>query len=160
MNKYLFADIDGVLNTYAGVMTSERLHGEDTYGMSDTEIWDINAITAFRYVQDQIPDLKIVIHSSWRRTHSVSDFKEIFKKVGLNPDQIVDITHIELSKPESISDYIAVNSIQNFVIIDDVYMGNEAHQTTPNPFNGMNFSTVADVFEILGLDIKIPVILF
>jgi hypothetical protein len=64
LHRFLFLDIDGVLNT---IQHSEYLidHDEDESD-EDGAIFDPEAIANLAYIINQVPDVKIVISSSWR----------------------------------------------------------------------------------------------
>ena len=64
MDRYLFLDIDGVLNT---IRYNDYLieHGEVETD-EDGAIFDPEAIANLAYIVKNVPDLKIVITSTWR----------------------------------------------------------------------------------------------
>lgn len=64
--NYLFLDIDGVLNSYSGLI---KRGGQGLVGIFDEheEVLD--------WVLQKMPDLKIVISSTWRISKSLDDFK-------------------------------------------------------------------------------------
>lgn len=64
LHRFLFLDIDGVLST---IQHSEYLidHEEDESD-EDGAIFDPEAIANLAYIINQVPDVKIVISSSWR----------------------------------------------------------------------------------------------
>lgn len=64
IQRYLFLDIDGVLNT---IRYSEDLidHDEDEYD-EDGSIFDPKAVANLAYIIENVPDVKIIISSTWR----------------------------------------------------------------------------------------------
>lgn len=83
MNRYVFLDIDGVLNSertvyaykrliYAGMM-KDKLSGN----APPNPYFDPVAVNLLRYAQE-ITEFKIVISSSWRYTFNTDDFHKLF----------------------------------------------------------------------------------
>ena len=64
LHRFLFLNIDGVLST---IHQSEYLidHGEDESD-EDGAIFDPEAVANLAYIINKVPDVKIVISSSWR----------------------------------------------------------------------------------------------
>lgn len=64
IEKYLFLDIDGVLNTNRYI---EYLYdnGDDDYD-EDGYFFDPEAVKNLKHILDSVPDTKLVISSSWR----------------------------------------------------------------------------------------------
>lgn len=62
--RYLFLDIDGVLNTwrYSDYLTD---HNEDITD-EDGAIFDPEAVANLAYIIEKVPDVKIIIFSTWR----------------------------------------------------------------------------------------------
>ena len=90
MERYLFLDIDGVLNTlnYCDFLTECG----DEYTDEDGAIFDPDAVENLAYIIKKIPNLKIVISSTWR--HKGWDWmNRIWKKRKL-PGEIYSFTPI------------------------------------------------------------------
>ena len=64
MERYLFLDIDGVLNTmrYSNYLTD---HGEDDTD-EDGALFDPEAVANLETIIKNVPDVKIIISSTWR----------------------------------------------------------------------------------------------
>ena len=64
LQRYLFLDIDGVLNT---IRYSDYLidHDEDEYD-EDGALFDPEAVANLAYIIEKVPDVKIIISSTWR----------------------------------------------------------------------------------------------
>ena len=62
--RYLFLDIDGVLNTtsYSNYLID---HNEDEVD-EDGAIFDPEAVANLAYIVEKVPDVKIIISSTWR----------------------------------------------------------------------------------------------
>jgi HAD domain in Swiss Army Knife RNA repair proteins len=96
--KVLFLDCDGVTNSKAHFLATKdfKVHGADT--LSDADLFamkrDTNANNMFvlGYILDQVPDLKIVISSSWRLHYDLESFKDLFKIFNLDGSRIIGKT--------------------------------------------------------------------
>ena len=64
MERYLFLDIDGVINS---IRYSDYLigHNEDEVD-DDGAIFDPDAVASLAYIINKVPDVKIIISSTWR----------------------------------------------------------------------------------------------
>ena len=132
-DRYLFLDIDGVLNTLDYAKACQWKDGKvrDEYGA----LFDPYTVENLKYILDSVP-VKLVISSSWK-FYGVPKLREMWKKRNL-PGTILDIT------PNTISDEMLLNAnldefqlgvcrgneikewlsrhediISNYVIIDD-----------------------------------------
>ena len=63
LQRYLFLDIDGVLNTtsYSNYLID---HNEDEVD-EDGAIFDPEAVTNLAFIIEEVPDVKIIISSTW-----------------------------------------------------------------------------------------------
>ena len=112
----IFLDIDGVLRTYKSDLEWIEKLGlpipEKQYrNFSTKSVSNINFIHSFIRC-------KIVITSNWKLYHTLDELKEIFKKQGIQPE-VIDVTGISTSRGEEISDWLSVNDVDNWVVIDD-----------------------------------------
>lgn len=103
-NKYLFLDIDGVL------------HPSDTY-TEGLFRWLPLLLTAI----EPYPDLKIVVHSSWRLAHR--DFQDLLSQLPQElREKVFAVTPIDQwERWKSILQYCADNTIdlEDYLILDD-----------------------------------------
>lgn len=92
MEKYLFLDFDGVLNTsrYAKRMAQERIDPFDEFGV----LFDPEAIANLKHIVDQT-NCKIILSTTWRN-EGIMRMRELWKERGL-PDEIYSMTPILLS---------------------------------------------------------------
>lgn len=125
MNKVIFLDIDGVLNsnnTFADnqewrkffcKFSNKSLKDEITYHMIDI---DLDKVFMLRDVCN-LTGAKIVISSSWRRLWYYPLTEEKLVNLGL---PIVGTTpYIKGNRGEEIRRYLQNNKVDNFVILDD-----------------------------------------
>jgi hypothetical protein len=83
--KVLFLDFDGVLNLYPAPSRSGAFHKE--------------ACINLEMLLSKVPDLKIVVSSSWR-TYGLDAVRDILKSNGIDPRRVIDVTGDEQS-PDS-----------------------------------------------------------
>ena len=64
LKRYLFLDIDGVLNTssYINNLLEKREQDHDEFGV----LFDPNTIDNLSFIINYVPDVKIIISSTWR----------------------------------------------------------------------------------------------
>lgn len=82
MNKYVFLDFDGVLNTekYQTQLRLEGKYGWDKYG----QLFDPEAVGNLKRILDSIPDCWIIIESSWK-AEGLKRMKQMWKDRGHLP---------------------------------------------------------------------------
>jgi hypothetical protein len=92
MDRYLFLDFDGVLNTgrYAKLMKNEGIDPFDEYGA----VFDSEAIASLKLIVEQT-NCKIILSSTWRN-EGIMRMRELWKDRGL-PGEIYSMTPILLS---------------------------------------------------------------
>lgn len=86
--KILFLDFDGVLNTenYQVQLRKEGRTGRDC----DGPLFDPNAVRNLKRIHDAVPDVRIVIESSWK-VDGFSQLRRMWERRGL-PGRIHDVT--------------------------------------------------------------------
>lgn len=93
-HRYLFLDVDGVLNSertvaaYGKLTHAGRVKQDMLTGNTPEPMWDEVAIKLLRAAQELI-GFKIVISSTWRKTFSLQDFHTIFDLYGWDTRGIV-----------------------------------------------------------------------
>ena len=92
MEKYLFLDFDGVLNTgkYAKQMKHEGIDPFDEFGA----LFDPEAIANLKHIVE-LTGCKIILSSTWRN-EGIMRMRELWKERGL-PGEIYSMTPILLS---------------------------------------------------------------
>jgi hypothetical protein len=53
---------------------------------------DAKNVWVLKYILEQVPDLQIVLSTSWRNHFELGQFKELFKHYGLDGERIIDKT--------------------------------------------------------------------
>ena len=132
MKKFVFLDIDGVLNCESFI---HKLHKEKLNHMSDyetirdiTETFMPSAIENLNNLIEQT-GAEIVVSSSWRKLYTLKQLRGILKKNGFKyPEIIIDKTpnfnvqwNVEYCRGEEIYRWLEDKDYLNhsFVILDD-----------------------------------------
>ena len=121
MNKIIFLDFDGVLNTehYQGLLQYQGKPWQDEYGA----FFDPKAVKQLKRIIDAT-DADIVIESSWKYL-GLDAMKELWEVRNL-PGTIIDITPSLLGKNKGveIASWLSKYAKQDirYVIIDDEYV--------------------------------------
>lgn len=163
MNKYLFLDIDGVLNSERTVAAYRRL----TYagkvkqdiecGNSPQPMWDPIAVNLLRAAQQEI-GFGIIISSTWRKALSLEDFHKVFDLYGWDTRGIiVGKTGDETgTRGQQIKAWLDAHGKfpYNYCIIDDDSDMLESQQeffVKTNFRNGLKFEAFVQIFEVFGV---------
>ena len=125
--KYLFLDIDGVLNSFddykmTGKEFLKKLN-DISFILSKKQIKLLN-----RIVKEYNP--KIVLSSYWRSRYKLEEINNMLKDNGFI-GQIIGVTdeHGEEHKQRwaQIKRYMDKHKVKNFIILDDNKLGDEAY---------------------------------
>lgn len=121
--RVVFLDFDGVLNSQASFLMETRRRKKDeriTLGVQHT-LCHVCA-SNFQYFLDQVPDVKIVISSTWRVVHKLSWLKKTMKKYGIDSSRVIGVTPQTLSgyRGREISLWLMDHpEVTDYVIFDD-----------------------------------------
>lgn len=139
MNKIIFLDFDGVLNTehYQDLLQYQDKPWQDEYGA----FFDPKAVKQLKRIIDAT-DADIVVESSWKYL-GLDAMKELWKVRNL-PGTIIDITPSLLGKNKGveIASWLSKYAKQDirYVIIDDEYVILDSqlpHFILTNPYEGI-----------------------
>ena len=139
MNKIIFLDFDGVLNTehYQGLLQYQGKPRQDEYGA----FFDPKAVKQLKRIIDAT-DADIVVESSWKYL-GLDAMKELWEVRNL-PGTIIDITPSLLGKNKGveIASWLSKYAKQDirYVIIDDEYVILDSqlpHFILTNPYEGI-----------------------
>lgn len=134
--KVLFLDFDGVLNSH---QSATFWHNKRDQSKWENEMYSSWHGTLKEYIAHEfcpiamsnmeeicrrVPELKIVISSTWRIGETVETLKKILQPSSLIADKIIGTTPISLnmSRGEEINEWMNRNihlDIEEFVIVDD-----------------------------------------
>lgn len=138
--KIIFLDIDGVLNSVqSSIMFHRRWRDagkpQGRRALRDAEFCPL-ACSNFLYILEKIPDLKIVLSSTWRLGLDHDGVRHLLMRIGVKPEQILGRTpfiyaaergveiqrFLEALDPSKfmmpvVDDYLALEP--RFIILDD-----------------------------------------
>lgn len=139
-------DMDGVLNSGKGWKRDEP---------EDWRYFTPECVEMFRGLMALLPEVKIVISSSWRYELPVEGFQKLFKELGINADVIgqTPIGKGDVLRGDEIQSWLDANSgVTDFVILDDdADMGKLAdHLVQTNFENGLTDCEVEDIIRRLS----------
>lgn len=162
MNKYLFLDIDGVLNSYRTLFAfgkyglSTNIKKQVLLGMPTDSFFDPIAVLLLKEAQEKI-GFKIVISSSWRRTLGVKDFIIMFNEYGWDTnDIIIGKTGTEnCIRGQQIKNWLQQNASEpyKFVILDDEsdFLPEQNNNLVKTSYSeGFCYNNYKKIFEIFG----------
>ena len=113
MKRVLFLDIDGVLN-------SDKFL-QDVSGFNDLDQISPANVACLNFIQDQVPDMCVVITSTWRVNKSVSDLQDLLTRAGARVSVIDKTADDDNSREKQISDWVDSNFDCKFhVVVDDM----------------------------------------
>lgn len=110
--KVIFLDIDGVLNSWNGLIPRGGQSLKDIY---------IEHIEVLRWLLKKT-DARIVVSSTWRRGRSVDDLRQLLYNYGLPSKYIIDKTPtLGTQRGDEIKAWLnnSKEEIESFVVIDD-----------------------------------------
>ena len=163
--RVMFLDFDGVLNTdrHQAYLHRQGLPASDEFGA----VFDPDAVASLRAITDAVPDLKIVIESSWK-SFGLNAMRRMWKARGL-PGKVYDITpridndelllSVDLDDPEAFSKLEGLGKggeiqawldaheeeVETYVILDDV---NEFRGEFGDLFQEIPLRAVMPVFKL------------
>lgn len=147
LNKvpHLFLDIDGVLNSIEYYLV--RVDTPNDEGI------DRHAITLFNLLMKEIPNLQIVISSSWRKLHTIDFIQDCLTRHGfLYSNNIVNCTpSLHTIRGIEIKHFCDQYNIVNYAIIDDDRDMLQEQLLRFVHTNGMTGITIKDVIKIIGI---------
>jgi len=136
--KYLFLDIDGVMNSF----NDYNVTGEEFLD----KINDISFVISKKQIDllNQIIEKynpKIVLSSYWRTRYPIEKINKIFKENGSKCAVIAKTDEKgeeHKDRWEQIKRFIDKNNIENYIILDDDSLGNKAkNHIKTDPYKGL-----------------------
>lgn len=151
MTKYLFLDIDGVMNSTQSI----HLYYRQGKRGRVNDFCPI-AVSNLNYIIEQVPDLKIVISSTWRLGNTVEQLKEILVKAGVHNANVVGKTpNLRTGRDTEIRAWLTYNADRQeyrFAVLDDGIAdmhGVEANLVRTSSYHGLLWADVLKVLNIL-----------
>lgn len=144
INKYAFLDLDGVLNHSNWYNNPERIELKYTLGELESD-YDPTCISHLNHIIDKVPDVKIVLTSTWR----LSTSKDL-DKYGNYPEGIItalmnaglkcniygSTPSVQNRRDVEIMDFIYNDSTNPYVFVildDDDFYSNSVHSEVLAP---------------------------
>ena len=146
--KVLFLDIDGVLNS---IVWTFVMHKTTTFSEYPKDDIDKRSVDTLNILFEAVPDIKVVISSSWRKIHPLEELKHILLECGFKGD-VIDKTPNGPTgwRGEEIQMWLGEHpEVETFACIDD---GNDFHPhhnlVQTNLVEGV---TLKDVYHLLQI---------
>lgn len=166
MDRYLFLDIDGVLNCDRTTFAYNKIvHSGIIKHKLLTDVRPLNsffdpiAVMLLKQAQLQL-NFKIVISSTWRYTLRIDEFSIMFAEYGWDTtDIIIGATGTEHGKRgEQIKNWLDSNGIEayQYAIIDDdsdMLPAQQRHFVHTSNRNGLDADAYLKIFEIFGEEV-------
>lgn len=155
--KVLFLDIDGVLNSVGSAIYHNRNYCAGKFEESSLLKLDPICCSNLLYILEEVPDLKIVVSSTWRKYKELlSDFNRILDDLGINTyEKVTGTTPVSEDgyRGYEIDSYLKDHpEIKDFVILDDD-SDMEPHMNRlvkTDSRNGLTFADAEKVIEMFG----------
>jgi len=143
LDPFIFLDIDGVLATNQAPKISKSLwYNERAYPFNKHCVNILNQIL-------EKTNAELILSSDWRRVFDLNELDKIFKfnKVVKSP---IAITSILFNRDNEIREYMMVNKLSKFVIIDDsLLVGYKERLIKTNPEKGLQMEHLRKIIKLL-----------
>jgi hypothetical protein len=156
--RIIFLDIDGVLNSRQSKIYNIRKNGPPTT-LLNREVWCPIACSNFQHILEKLPDVHVVMSTSWRLNNSFEELRDLLEPLGIPRVRIYGMTPRESEKGNQrgheIQDWLdAHEEVTDFVIIDDdsdmVHLSPRHVHTSF--MHGLQYGDVIQVFHLFGED--------
>ena len=119
----LFLDIDGVLNSTDWYIRRQKKDLKEVYAYHDWH-YDLDPVPLglLKKLMTDVPDLNIVISSSWRMSHTLEEFKkQLAPLISVDPERFIGMTPThKFGRGEEIKEWLSQHpEVKQFAIIDD-----------------------------------------
>lgn len=162
-NKIIFLDIDGVLNSQQFVLKSGFEDLKELPSIismiSEENVWCLN------YIVNNVPDLKFVISSSWRKHHPLEEIKKTLSYFNFDSDLIIGKTPSKPSSPRSYEIYLWLEDNGGeesnlYAVLDDhfVYNTEQPGFFKTDPLVGLTYRDACNIIRYFNKEWKQPVI--
>lgn len=149
MKQIAFLDIDGVIQTVESIVT-QRTVASSLEPVKLIKAASPKSVALLKALKHEVPDLQIVIHSSWSLYAESSVLKDVFDAMGL------DVVVPTLARSAELSDRVPrlkhfiedVFKPDRFVILDDAWK--DIREGLPD----LSSNQVPPIGQDLGFDLK------
>jgi hypothetical protein len=158
--KVIFLDLDGVLNSQGSFLLETRKRKGIRKKLKEelgpvNETLDPVCCSNFQYVLDKLPEVKIVISSTWRVLFELEWLKNKLTSYGIDSSRVIDKTPELIGKErgDEIKEWLKNRTdITMFAIIDDNFIGSgydeEIVKTTWT--SGFTLDHARQTIQVLG----------
>ena len=130
--KIIFLDIDGVIATNDQFFTDTKKFREDNPWAKELRVcylFDNGCVNILNEILE-LTGAEIVLSSTWKMGRTIEDLDFIFKKNGVikspiafTPNEWVSFSNTTKNRAYQIGCYIQENNVKNYVVIDDLPVG-------------------------------------
>lgn len=157
--RVLFLDFDGVLNSVGSFIYNNRQNLLGLTTVPTHESFCPVASSNLQYVLEELPDVQVVVSSTWRKHKTINALKKIFDTNRILSDRMIGITPVDPSRyrGNEIKEYLDGHpEVTSFVILDDdtdmiPYMDNLVKTDSRD---GLTFSKAERAIEMFGGKLK------
>lgn len=169
----LFLDIDGVLNSKQLFLMRKGCEISSNKAEFEEDIeymkayTDPNNMWCLKYILDNVPDLSVVLSTSWRNLFDMEAFRELFQHYGLDANRIIGKTPQRLSseRVHEIHMYLDDNKdITKWAVLDDHVIFNledvdKANEFLTDSWIGLMMIDAFKIIRHFNLEFKEPVMM-
>ena len=157
--RVLFLDFDGVLNSVGSFIYNNRMNLLGLTQVPTHESFCPVASSNLQYILEELPDVQVVVSSTWRKHKTINALKKIFETNNILPDRMIGVTPVDPDRyrGNEIKEYLDKHpEVTSFVILDDdtdmiPYMDNLVKTDSRD---GLTFSKAERVIEAFGGKLK------
>ena len=155
--QVLFLDFDGVLNNnFFFIMRPHSSHIKKDLDFAISQL-DLGNMLVLKYILTELPNLKIVLSTSWRNHFSIEIFEQIFDHFGIDKHRLIGETPIcglHSDRYREIKSWLRDEKksyIKSWMAIDDHYIFFEDNEESLNEYHIDSYSglTYRDAIKII-----------
>lgn len=162
--RVIFLDFDGVLNSSASYLFEERKRkalpraAAKRIGPSSETLCHVCCST-FQFILDKVPDVQVVISSTWREHFTIEKLRKILTAYGVDASRVIDITPsmFKRDRGHEIKAWLGEHpEVTDFVIIDDFYIGagyTDDHIVKTSEPIGLTLNNALSVIQMFGIHV-------
>lgn len=161
--KLIFLDFDGVIFSMSGCIYARSVSGQERL---PEYVLDPVALSLLEYLLDKMPEIRIVISSTWRLGHTIEQLQKILgekigsRVIGATPKLDGYRGHEIKQFLDNWNEFYRGSKVEDFVIIDDdrdmnPYMGHLIWTDSMNGFTSRNLIEVETYFKMKPLEKKL-----